>query len=183
MRYHSVSSPSSFWHPWKDCNSCDLLFLPFTTVSSQWNFALPNLGCRLGVLVFPNPPNSDMNYGIFNVCTDVNACDCTRGCTDTRKRVCTESWLWEEKSLAAPGNRTCVSGVTVRCSNQLSYIFTLLGRLHVHLPYNTKFISFILGEYNFANEYYRLLRSSHSNRCHWFNLRFACPFALRYKAF
>ena len=27
-----------------------------------------------------------------------------------------------EKSLAAPGNRTCVSGVTVRCCNQLSYI-------------------------------------------------------------
>ena len=26
------------------------------------------------------------------------------------------------KSLAAPGNRTCVSGVTVRCSDQLSYI-------------------------------------------------------------
>ena len=26
------------------------------------------------------------------------------------------------KSLAAPGNRTCVSGMTVRCSNQLSYI-------------------------------------------------------------
>ena len=24
-----------------------------------------------------------MNYGIFNVRTDVNACDCTRGCTDT----------------------------------------------------------------------------------------------------
>ena len=29
------------------------------------------------------PPNSDMNYGIFNVRTDGNACDCTRGCTDT----------------------------------------------------------------------------------------------------
>ena len=26
------------------------------------------------------------------------------------------------KSHEAPGNRTCVSGVTVRCSNQLSYI-------------------------------------------------------------
>ena len=26
------------------------------------------------------------------------------------------------KSLAAPGNRTCVIGVTVRCSNQLCYI-------------------------------------------------------------
>ena len=24
-----------------------------------------------------------MDYGIFNVRTDVNACDCTRGCTDT----------------------------------------------------------------------------------------------------
>ena len=24
-----------------------------------------------------------MDYGIFNVHTDVNACDCTRGCTDT----------------------------------------------------------------------------------------------------
>ena len=30
-----------------------------------------------------NPPNSDLDCGIFNVCTDVNACDCTRGCMDT----------------------------------------------------------------------------------------------------
>ena len=30
-----------------------------------------------------NPPNSAMDYGIFNVRTDVNACDCKRGCTDT----------------------------------------------------------------------------------------------------
>ena len=37
-----------------------------------------------------------------------------------------ESLHWKltlgRKSLAAPGNRTCVSGVTVRCCNQLSYI-------------------------------------------------------------
>ena len=26
-----------------------------------------------------------MDYGIFNVRTNVNACDCTRGCTDTVK--------------------------------------------------------------------------------------------------
>ena len=32
-----------------------------------------------------NPSNSAMDYGIFNVRTDVNACDCTRGCTDTLK--------------------------------------------------------------------------------------------------
>ena len=30
-----------------------------------------------------NPTNSDMNYRVFNVRTDANACDCTRGCTDT----------------------------------------------------------------------------------------------------
>ena len=24
-----------------------------------------------------------MEYGIFNLRTDINACDCTRGCTDT----------------------------------------------------------------------------------------------------
>ena len=40
---------------------------------------------------FHTPPTSDMDYRIFNVSTDVNACDYTRGCTDTRKRVCTES--------------------------------------------------------------------------------------------
>ena len=41
--------------------------------------------------VFYNPPNSDMECRIFNVRTDVNVCDCIRGCTDTVKRVCTES--------------------------------------------------------------------------------------------
>ena len=42
-------------------------------------------------LCFHDPPNSYMDNGIFNVRTDVNACDCTRGCTDTRNRLCTES--------------------------------------------------------------------------------------------
>ena len=32
---------------------------------------------------FHNPPNSDMYHKISNVRTDVNACSCTRGCTDT----------------------------------------------------------------------------------------------------
>ena len=34
-------------------------------------------------LCFRNSPNSDMDYRIFNVHKHVNACDCTRGCTDT----------------------------------------------------------------------------------------------------
>ena len=32
---------------------------------------------------FHNSPNSDTDDRIFHVHTDVNACDCTRGCTDT----------------------------------------------------------------------------------------------------
>ena len=76
----------------------------------------PSLRCMLGVSVLHKPTISDMYYRIFNARTDVNACDCTRGCTDT-VRVCTAP-----KSLAAPGNRTRVSGVPVRRS---SYIPTL----------------------------------------------------------
>ena len=45
-----------------------------------------------------NPPNSDMDYRIFNVRTNVKACDCMQmhanaivGVYGHRKRVCTES--------------------------------------------------------------------------------------------
>ena len=48
-----------------------------------------------------------------------------------------ESLHWKltlgEKSLAAPGNRTCVSGVPVRCSNQMSYIPILFVNGFVNL--------------------------------------------------
>ena len=68
-----------------------------------------------------NPPDSDMDYRVFNVRTDVNACDCTWGV-----RTPKESLHWKltlgRKSLVAPGNRTFVSGLTGRYSNQLSYI-------------------------------------------------------------
>ena len=36
-------------------------------------------------------------FGIFNVHTDVDACDCTRGLYGHRKKVCTGSWPWEKK--------------------------------------------------------------------------------------
>ena len=44
-----------------------------------------------------------MDYRIFNVCTDVNVCDCTWVCADTCKRVRTESWLWEKNPLLHQG--------------------------------------------------------------------------------
>ena len=52
---------------------------------------------------FHNPLTSDIDYGIFNVRSDVSACDCTRGCTDTCTRVCTENWLWEKNLLPHRG--------------------------------------------------------------------------------
>ena len=82
-------------------------FFFFTTVLSQWDFSygifellspgkascdrvmLPNLRCMLGVLAFL--PNSDMDYRIFNISTDVYSCDCIRGCRDIGKRVFAES--------------------------------------------------------------------------------------------
>ena len=54
-----------------DCLSCD-------------SRATQPLG-RAGCLCCHNTPNSDMDYGIFNVRTDVNTSDCTRGCTNTER--------------------------------------------------------------------------------------------------
>ena len=57
-------------------------------------------------------------FGIFNVCTDIGACNSTQRLCGHHKRVCTESWL-EKKSLAAPGIQICVSivpGFSVRHS-------------------------------------------------------------------
>ena len=43
-------------------------------------------------------------FEIFNVRTDVDACDCTRGLCGHRKRVCTGSWLlWEINPLPHRG--------------------------------------------------------------------------------
>ena len=44
-----------------------------------------------------------MDYRIFNVRTDANACYCARGCTDTVRESCTEGWLWEENPLPHRG--------------------------------------------------------------------------------
>ena len=64
---------------------------------------------------FHNPWNFDMDYRIFNVHTDVNACDCARECMDMY-----ESLHWKltlgETFLAAPGDQTCISSMTLKCS-------------------------------------------------------------------
>ena len=53
---------------------------------------------------FHNPLKSDMDYRIFNVPTDVNACDCTRGRADTVRKSDSVELTLNLKSLAALGN-------------------------------------------------------------------------------
>ena len=62
-----------------------------------------------------------MDYRIFIVHTDVDAYDCSQGCMDTEGVSALKVALGRE-SLAALENGTCISGVTVRCSNQQSHI-------------------------------------------------------------
>ena len=79
-------------------------------------------------LCFYNPPNSDMDYRIFNVRTDVNACDCARGCTDTVR----ESALNVDSGRKIPC-RTGESNLRQRRAGpkayQLSYIPTCWTQL------------------------------------------------------
>ena len=71
---------------------------------------------------FHNPPNSDMDYRIFNVLTYVNACDNAWGCLDI-KRVCTEIWLWEKNPLPRRG----IKPTSAVCQSN-----ALLTELHPH---------------------------------------------------
>ena len=44
-------------------------------------------------------------FGIFNVLTDVDACNYTHGLYSYRKRVCAENWLWEKNPLPHLGHK------------------------------------------------------------------------------
>ena len=69
------------------------------------------------------------------------------------KRVCTESWLWEKQSLAATGNRTCVSGMPVWCCTKwatsppqwtkVSYHLLFLYTKSSHCCFSTHNLTFV----------------------------------------
>ena len=66
---------------------------------------------------FYNPPSFDMDYGIFNVHTDVNARHCTRVCTGTvRESALKIDFRIKNLLHAALVNRICVADMPVRCS-------------------------------------------------------------------
>ena len=76
--------------------SFDQVFFTQTGVSAR--FLEHKLVSSQIFLTNHDPSNSDMDYGIFNVHTDVNARDCARGCMSTVR----ESALkvdWEKNPL------------------------------------------------------------------------------------
>ena len=78
----------------------------WNTAAARAALRIPISVCSISLCPFVVMPPK---FAVFNVCTDVDACDSTQGLYGHRKRVCTESWTLIEKSLAAPGTRTRVS--------------------------------------------------------------------------
>ena len=133
-------------------NSLKVCFFFFTTVVSQWNsshgkfgmlspvkascdiVALPKLLCMLGVLVFHNPSNSNVDYRIFIVRTDVNACDCTRGCR-THVR---ESALKVAAGRKKIPCRTGESNLRQRCAGPTLYQLSYPPPPHTHTNKHTE---------------------------------------------
>ena len=71
----TVLSPWDFFHEnsgWLPLGKLDATESRYPTYGACWVFQF-----------FHNPPNSDMDYRIFNVRTDVNTCECTRKCGNT----------------------------------------------------------------------------------------------------
>ena len=95
--------------------------------------AFPNYSACQVFQCFCDPPNSDEKNRIFNVRTDVNACDCTLGCTDTVR----ESALKVDSGRKFPC-RTGESNLPQRCASptlyHLSYIPTPVIRAVVLGP-------------------------------------------------
>ena len=54
----------------------------FSRESQLRQSCYPTYGACWVFRCFHNPPNSDMDFGTFNVRTDDNAYDCTWGCAD-----------------------------------------------------------------------------------------------------
>ena len=79
--------------------------------------------------------------GIFNVYTDVNACDCTWGLFRHHKSLHCKLTL-EEKSFARPGNWTCISGTPVRRSNNWATSPPKIGRIYSILYFDKMVLEF-----------------------------------------
>ena len=60
---------------------------------------LPTYAACLVFKCFHNSQNSDMDYRICNVCTDVNACGCTQGCTNAIRESALKVDFGRKKTL------------------------------------------------------------------------------------
>ena len=80
-------------------------------------------------------------YGICNVRTDVDACDCTRGLYGQRKRVCSESCLW----VKIKKNKKKIKKCRTWDSNPRQYCAWLFNRTLYQLSHSLVFVWFWRG--------------------------------------
>ena len=86
-----------------------------------------------------------MDYGIFNVCTDVNACNCTWGCMDTVR----ESALKVDSGRKIPcrtGELNLHQQPAGLMLYQLSYIPTPQVCTHTHTHTHTHTPNYIISQ-------------------------------------
>ena len=69
------------------------------------------------ISVCPNNGIAASVWDFYNVHTDADACDCTRGLCGHRKRVCTGSWLWEKNPLLSQYRAWLLSRTLYQLSN------------------------------------------------------------------
>ena len=73
-----------------------LPYLVKATAAARTELPIPVSVCSMSVC----PNNGRLSvFGVVNVHTDVNACDCTWRLCKHCKRVFAESWLWEKNPL------------------------------------------------------------------------------------
>ena len=107
--FYSCIVPLEFL-PWQ-------IHVTFPRERQLWQSRYQTYGACWVFRCFHNPSNSDMDYRIFNVHTDVDACSYTQGCTDSIR----ESSLKVHSGRPIPCrtvNQTYLSGVPVQRSTK-----------------------------------------------------------------
>ena len=107
--FYSCIVPLEFL-PWQ-------IHVTFPRERQLWQSRYQTYGACWVFRCFHNPSNSDMDYRIFNVHTDVDACSYTQGCTDSIR----ESSLKVHSGRPIPCrtvNQTYLSGVLVQRSTK-----------------------------------------------------------------
>ena len=101
QRLYVFTTPTPIpYYPTKERGFC--FFFPFSNNNQQIDYSVAVVHAGYVYVAMYNLPNSDMGYRIFNVRTDVNACDCTQGCMDTERQSALKIYSRKKKKKKLP---------------------------------------------------------------------------------